>query len=93
MADYKTDQDRFFDNLHDIEDFRAATNARLASEAKACVDKLVSTGMAGRLFQNETVGRQQIIGALKAVGKLPPTYIYPDEHTDVITMSASHRPK
>jgi hypothetical protein len=74
MADYKTDQDRFFDNLRDIEDFRAATNARLASEAKACIDKLVSTAA--------TIGRQQMIIALKAAGKLPPTYVYPDEQSN-----------
>jgi hypothetical protein len=86
MADYKTDQDRFFDNLRDIEDFREATEKRRMEELKALIDKF--TRLLWKAIQlypdfkpektKEADARRQIIEFLKSERKIPPTYTYPE---------------
>ena len=66
--DYKAEQDRFFDKtIRDIESQRKATNARLAAEDKAAVDKLVSHGMATGLFSDKDTLRARFIESLKSL--------------------------
>jgi hypothetical protein len=86
MSDCKTDQDRFFDNLRDIPDFREATESRRAAEMKSAIDGLVGhhlkTPVGSRLPPSQAPEiREKYIAALKSLGKLPGNYSYPTDQS------------
>lgn len=78
MGDYKTDQDRFFDNLRDIEAYREATNARIAAEIKTKIDTLAAKAVKLKINPSEADAREWVLKAMKQLGKLPSTYVYPE---------------
>jgi hypothetical protein len=81
MSNYKTDQDRFFDSLRDLKDFRDAAEEERSAEAQALVDRGAKFALKHCLADTEAEGRDWIISVLKRLGKLPADYSYPEERS------------
>jgi hypothetical protein len=80
VSDYKTDLDRFLDDLRDLADFREAAENERLEEFRTRLDKAVKGLLKGGLFgETEHEVRATIIAKLKESGKLPPDFTYPDE--------------
>ncbi len=79
MSDYKTDQDRFFDNLRDLADFTEAAETEQRLKNQTLIDKLVKAWVAGGMSNTEQEAREEIVRNLKERGKLAANYTYPVE--------------
>jgi hypothetical protein len=78
MSDYKTDLNRFLDDLRDLARFREADEHERLAAIRMRIDKTVKSLLKGGLFgETEQEVRQTIINRLKELGKLPADFIYP----------------
>ena len=78
MADYKTEQDRLFEQLRDIADFAEAGERERQHEYRARVDTFVRMWIRQRLFDTPEEAREEVIRRMKARRKLPADFVYPD---------------
>ena len=79
MSDYKSDQDRFFQKLRDLEDIAKATKEEQRLLIDGLVKKLVKIG--GPVEGWLEPPREIVIQALKKARKLPLDYTYPEDPT------------
>ena len=76
MDDYKSEQDRFFDQLRDLSDFREADANERAADTQRRIDKVVNALLPNG-FGTIQEAREWLIERMKERGKLPPDYRYP----------------
>ena len=92
MSDYKSDQDKFFDQLRDLTDFADKFFDQLrdltdfATEAnererqqkyKSIIDKIVKSFVEAEMFGPDDEARAEVIRVMKERCKLPDDYTYP----------------
>ena len=75
--DYKSEQDRLFDEIRNLADFEKANEREHLRETKALIDKGVK--VLAEYGTDTQKAREIIIQVLKNSQKLPANYSYPDE--------------
>jgi hypothetical protein len=77
MDDYKRDQDRFFDSLRELADYREALSRKQLDEIRKRIDAFVKVAV-GHMFDSVEEGRAWSVERLKEKGKVPSDFTYPD---------------
>ena len=70
MGDYKADQDRLFESLQDLADFREAS-------IKDRVDHAAKELRKWKICETDDEARELAIESLKRFRKIPADYVYP----------------
>ena len=77
MSDYKSDQDKFFDQLRDLTDFAEANERERQQKYKSIIDKIVKSFVEAEMFGPDDEARAEVIRVMKERCKLPDDYTYP----------------